>query len=105
MSQERPARKPYPSELTEAQGTLVASLMPTSPVSDDFARWRDDGPWATMLVAWCKQPRQHAGREPTPRAACLESQSVKTTELGGAERGDDGAIARKMNEHPHRMVP
>jgi putative transposase len=64
--------------------------LPKSTVDDDLAQWRDEGPWSPMVEAWRPQIRAHAGREPTPSAVCLDSQSVPTPARGGAERGDDG---------------
>ncbi len=74
---------------------LPHDLPPWDTAYDLFRRWRDNGMIECLHDNLREQARKQQGREATPSAAVLDSQSVKTGEKGGRQARLAMTITRK----------
>ena len=128
MEKQATTRKPYTSDLTDAQWEIVQPLIPVwnvggprktnmrevlnaifyvltsgcawrnlphdfppeGTVRDYFHQWRRNGTWDKMHDTLREQVRIAEGREPTPSAGSIDSQSLKSAWTAGVRGFDAG---------------
>ena len=79
---------------------LPKDFPPVSTVQRYFYAWRDSGLWTAINHLHLTALRLAAGREASPSAGVIDSQSVKTTESGGPRGYDAGKkIRRRRKRH------
>ncbi len=73
---------------------LPHDFPPYRDVWEHFCRWRNSGLIETVHDALREKVRFQAGRQPTPSAAIIDSQSVKTPQKGGPMAMTPARISR-----------
>ena len=71
-----------------------------------YDRWRADGTWERLNAALNVRVRERAGKEPTPSVLIVDSQSARSTEMGGevgidgGKKGQGAQAAAGGGQHP-----